>query len=171
MNDLSYQSIEEQLVERLPVLAFAAEEYWRQEGRPGSDPGPYIFMDSVFVCYLEVLGWMPDEPRRNHLLSRALGIVEEMLRADKKVRELAAIEALEGADPAWLRRVGPFLGWRTKWWLRRHHRFWFSRHKWSDDGGRDIIDFYGVREAVARELDVDESSLPGRSDRRQDRPA
>jgi hypothetical protein len=174
MSDLRYQSIEQQLIERLPELRPAAEEYWRVEGQPGSDPGPYVFMDGVFQAYVEVLGWLQGQSRRDELLRRAFSVVEDMFGASDEVRDLAAIEVFEGADPGWLKRVRPFVGVSTKTFLERHHPYWSLCSTASDDVVPDIVDLYGVRELIARELGVDLSQgnvVPGRTCRSEQGPA
>ena len=48
MTDLTYRDVERQIVEMLPELQPAAEYYWKIEGAPSSNSGPYILFESLF---------------------------------------------------------------------------------------------------------------------------
>lgn len=114
MKELRFAGIEEQLVEELPELGPAATYYWRKQGSPGSDPGPHVFFEDVFTCYVEILLALAATRRRDELLRRAFGFVERMLASsDASVRELAFIGLFEGREEWVLARSAPFLGSAT----------------------------------------------------------
>ena len=107
---LAYVQIEEQLAEALPEIQPAAERYWRAEGPPGTDSGPYIFIESMFVTYLTVLLVLDASPTRDNLLRRAFSFVDEMLQSeDREVANLAVVGIFEGRVPWWWTRVKPYL--------------------------------------------------------------
>ena len=81
---LAYVQIEEQLAEALPEIQPAAERYWRAEGQPGADSGPYIFIESMFATYLTVLLALDASPTRDNLLRRAFSFVDEMLQSEDR---------------------------------------------------------------------------------------
>jgi hypothetical protein len=74
MSDFKYSDIERQIAEALPELRSAAEFYWKREGLPGLDCGPYIFFESMFACYVCILLAMPASSKRDRLLSRAFDL-------------------------------------------------------------------------------------------------
>lgn len=97
MSEFRYSGIEQQLVEALPEIRSAADFYWKTEGEPGQDCGPYIFFEGLFARYVEVLLAVAPSPRRDELLRRAFGVVDEMVgSADVNVRDLATIGLYEG---------------------------------------------------------------------------
>jgi hypothetical protein len=159
----AYQTIEMQIVEALPELRTVAEHYWAEEGPPGEDSGPYIFVSSVFQAYVEVLLAMPDSPGRDRLLTRAFALIEEMFgAADQMVRDLAYIEFLEYMTPWWYARCRSFLGPRcagTVWeWAKT------ADAMAGPDTEREIIDLHGVRGVVLTELSsegVEPTLVPG----------
>jgi hypothetical protein len=162
VNELRYSQIERQLVDALPEIRPAADFYWQVEGEPGQDCGPYIFFEEVFACYVEVLLWLPAMSRRDELLRRAFGVSEQMFESvDRHVQELIAIGLFEGRDPAWLKRARPFAGARASAWLNAHHENWRDCMKASDDFLPRILDGYGVRTVVSRELRLPEDQVPG----------
>jgi hypothetical protein len=109
--EFRYGDVGRQLVEILPELRPAAEFYWRTEGEEGQDSGAYIFFESLFGAYVEILLWLPDSGRRDELLRRAFATVEKMLASsDGQVGTLVAIGLLEGRDPGWLKRAKRFVG-------------------------------------------------------------
>ena len=147
--------IEKQLADALPELQSAAHVYATEEGPPGEDPGAYIFFESMFACYVEVLLAMREGSGRNRLLARAFSFVEEMLRSeDRNVRNLASISLFEGRDLWWCGRALPFLNPALQAEFDQ-----FDSH-WTDaaaldcgaDPEREIIDLYGVRDVLWREL-------------------
>jgi len=96
MTDLAYQDIERGIVGILPELRAAAEYYWRVEGPPGSDSGPYVFFESMYGAYVTILLAMPNSPKRDEMLRRAFNLIEIMLvRDDETIRDLAFIGLLE----------------------------------------------------------------------------
>ena len=165
MVQLRYSEIERGLVQILPELRLAADFYWRTEGQHGQDSGPYIFFESLFGAYVEVLLWIPSSPRRDELLRRAFAAVEGMLASsDSQVRELAAVGLLEGQDPGWLKRARQFVGPLAAAWLKRHHHLWAICASANDQIVPEILDGYHIRTVIARELSIDgvsENDLPG----------
>lgn len=155
MAQLRYQSIEQQLADALPELQPAVDVYAKVEGPPGEDPGAYIFFESMFACYVEVLLAMRDSSRRSRLLARAFGFVEEMLHSDDRdVRDLAVIGLFEGRELWWWGRALPFLGPASKAELNRPEPQWTEAALLAcgPEPERAIIDCYGVRDALSREF-------------------
>ena len=112
--ELQYSDIEVAFVDALPELRPAAERYWSIEGQPGQDSGPYIFYESMFASYLQILLALEPASGRSRLLKRAFGFLERMLTsADPEVENLAYVATLEGQEAWWLTRAEPFLGPRT----------------------------------------------------------
>jgi hypothetical protein len=161
MNQFRYPDIERQIVEALPEIRSAAEFYWKTEGEPGKDCGPYIFFEDLFARYVEILLWLPSTPRRDELLRRAFEVVEEMLGSiDGDVQDLASIGLYEGRDHAWLERARPFIGSRGRTYLNAYDP------QWSDcvaSGGPipEMLDGYHVRAVIARELQLPLQEIPG----------
>ena len=162
-----YSEIEQQLVEALPELRPSAEFYWITEGQEGQDSGPYVFFESLFAAYVEVLLWLPSSARRDDLLRRAFATVEGMFASgDEDVWGLASIGLFEGRDPAWLKRAQKFVGPIADRWLSGHHELWADCASADDNVVPEIIDGYHVRTVIARELAADgvlESDVPGRT--------
>ena len=132
----------------------AAEVYAKEEGPPGKDSGPYIFF-GMFARYIEVLLAMRGGTVRDHLLARALGFSEQMLlSADPDLRDLAYIELYENQDSWWYGRAYRFLGPAARAELDRCDPHWkdVAQLNAEADLERDIIDVYGVRDVVLREL-------------------
>lgn len=82
-------------------------------------------------------------------------------RGDARVRELAAIGLLEGADPAWLKRARSFVGSRARAWLRKHNPYWRDCALSNDQILPRILDGYHVRTVVARALECSLDKVPG----------
>ena len=164
---LRYESIEAQIVERLPELRPAAERYWEREGPPGQDSGPYIFVGDLFAKYVEVLLAMGESRVRDYLLARAFELLDAMLAsADRNVRDLAFIEFLENADPWWLGRATSFLGSKAQAELKTYNSDWPRGIdvKAASDLERDIIDLFGIRDVVMAEIGADvvgDRDVPG----------
>jgi hypothetical protein len=164
---LRYESIEAQISDWLHELRPAAQRYWEDEGQPGHDPGPYVFVGQVFEPYIEILLAMRESRERDRLLTRAFSLLEAMLSCDDKyVRDLAFIQFLENADPWWLARGKPFLGSAAVAELRRYHPDWRQALDVAAaaDNEREIIDLCGVRDIVLMELrseQVGERDVPG----------
>jgi hypothetical protein len=168
VDDLSYDQIEEQLVDALPELAPAAECYWRTEGAPGSDCGAYIFFEDLFACYVEILLVMPSSSRRDELLRRAFGFVDLMCASsDLEVCNLAFVGLLEWREEWLYSRSRPFLGPATCAVLDRWSPQWRSM---SDErvvaSNDEFLDGWGVRGVIAQELRTDGITMeqvPGRT--------
>jgi hypothetical protein len=155
MITLRYQEIEQRLADALPELRLAVDVYAREEGPPGEDPGAYIFFESMFAKYVEVLLSMRGSAGRDRLLARAFDFVESMLRSDdRNVRDLALIGLYEHRDSWWYGRALPFLGPASRAELDRYEAGWLegAGGEWGPDPDRDIIDLYGVRDVVLSEL-------------------
>jgi hypothetical protein len=162
LNQLRYADIERQIVEALPEIRAAAEFYWKTEGDPGQDSGPYIFFEQLFATYVEVLLWLPVGPRRDELLSRAFDLVEQMLGSmDRDVQNLAAIGFYEDRDPAWLKRARAFVGSHGRAYLNGYHPLWPECIAANDQIPPEILDGYHVRAVIARELSLHMKEVPG----------
>ena len=153
MSEFRYPEIERQLVDALPEIRPAAEFYWRTQGEPGQDSGPYVFFEDLFARYVEVLLALPTSARRDELLQRAFDVVERMLASiDGNVRDLATIGLYEGRDAWWFRRAAAFVGPRAIEWLDGHQAYWRDRDDLDHLTPRDILDGYHVRAVIASEL-------------------
>ena len=171
---LSYNRIEQQLVDALPEIRPAAERYWREEGLPGQDAGAYIFIESMFAAFLQILLVMDSTPGRDRLLERAFAFADEMLTSnDDEVVTLAAIGIFEGRAPSFWVSAQPFLGARTKASLDAMEPEWrlhaSSRERPTEHDKREIIDLYGVRSVIAAALaseGIRAEDVPGVTDSR-----
>ncbi len=155
MVTLRYQRIEEQLVDALPELKRAAEVYAKMEGPPGEDSGPYIFFEGMFACYVEVLLAMSASAGRDRLLARAFGFSERMLSSeDRDLHDLAYIGLYESRELWWFGRALPFLGSAARAELDENELRWqeAAQLQCEPDLEREIIDVYGVRDVILREL-------------------
>ena len=162
MSGFRYSQIEQQLVDALPEIRPAAEFYWRTEGAPGQDSGPYIFFEQLFAAYVEVLLWLPSTPRRDELLRRAFTVAEQMFESpDRDVQGLVAIGLFEGRDPAWLKRAQPFVGRCAAAWLAEYHDSWRDCSAANDRIVPKILDGFHVRTVTARELNLSDDQVPG----------
>jgi hypothetical protein len=152
----TYRDIERQIIEMLPELRPAAEQYWRVHGHPGHDPGPYILFEDVFGKYVTILLAMPNSPRRAELLRRAFGLAESMLSGgDDNVRDLAFMGLLESRGAWWWRAAAPFLGPASQRELDEREPWWRVETGGSTADDGEFIDIYGVRHLIARELATD----------------
>ncbi len=154
---LVYARIQEQLTEALPEIRPAAETYWRVEGAPGKDSGAYIFVESMFAVFLEILLAMERAPGRDRLLRRAFDFIDEMIASDDgEVATLAQIGIFHGRVPWWWARASPFLGDRTKTRVGQMEPDWrlyaSSTESPTEPEKRDINDLFGVRAVIAFEL-------------------
>jgi hypothetical protein len=163
----SYDSIETQIIEILPELEPAAEVYAELEGRPGEDSGAYVFFESMFGAYVEILLDMPSSIGRDRLLNRAFRLVDEMLRSsDNDVSDLAYIGQLESKSLWFYSRALPFLRPLArrvldKWEPRWQEAFNLNAEVEPD---REVIDLYCAREVILRELKsegMDRYHIPG----------
>lgn len=151
---LSYNRIEQQLVDALPEIRPAAERYWHDEGPESQDSGAYIFIEDLFAKYLEMLLAMDPSTSRDHWLRRAFDFVDEMMASrDDEVVNLATVGIFEGRVPWWFVRAAPFLGKQTMTVLDQFQPDWRSYAAGGDrpteSERRDVIDRYGVREVIA----------------------
>jgi hypothetical protein len=165
--ELQYDRIETQLVEVLPELRPAAEQYWKVHGTEGNDSGAYIFYDHVFACYVEVLLFMPASLKRDNLLKRAFAFLEGMLKSTDEIANLGYISLLEGWSPEAYARAKKFLGPGAGAELNRYQPLWTNWAKAADPNRvPEIIDLYGVRYIVAAELQSENIRLedvPGKT--------
>jgi hypothetical protein len=153
MADFTYGEIERQIVATLPELRPVAEHYWKLEGAPGSDCGPYIFLDSTVDAYATILLAMPGSPRRDHLLRRAFNLIETMLmEGDAEVQTLAFIGLLESRGAWWWRRAEPFMGPAAQRELDKSEPWWRTDTTGSTADDAEFIDLHGVRSIIAHEL-------------------
>jgi hypothetical protein len=137
---LEYASIEEQLLERLPELRPAVESYWKTEGSPGQDPGPYILFEGLFRPYITTLLVAPATPKRDALLRRAFDVADDLLSASPELHDLGGIAVFEGQTSEWFRLARPFLGPRARSEAER-----FGWEVKSDAKIEHSNDSYGVR--------------------------
>ena len=161
--DLKYTDIERQLAEALPELTPAAHCYWRKEGEPREDPGPYLFFEDMFGFYVRILLAMPGSAGRNRLLQRAFDFVEMMLAsADTDIQNLAYIGLFEGQPGWWLAEAERFLGPRSIGVLDRYDPEWRVNKLARDRDAEDrFTDLYGVRPVIAAELELGMAAIPG----------
>ncbi|SRR6266571_1443691 len=153
MQNLTHRQIERQIVEILPELRPAADYYWRAQGEPGTDPGPYVFFEGVFGAFVTILLVMRDSPRRDELLRRAFGLTETMLvGVDEAVRDLAFIGLLESRGAWWWRAGERFMGPASQRELDEREPWWRTETAGSTPDDAEFIDLYGVRCVIAREL-------------------
>src|SRR5262245_1612267 len=111
MFDFAYQQIEVEVARLLPVIRPAAELYWKRNGQPGEDVGPYIFFPEIVGMYIDVLLEMPESPTRATMLGDAFELVDFMLRSDdSQVGNLAYITILESQPLWWYGRALAFIG-------------------------------------------------------------
>jgi len=161
---MRYSEIERQIVEALPEIRPAAEFYWKTEGEPGQDSGPYIFFEDLVAAYIEVLLWLPAGARRDELLRRAFALVEQMFGStDRDVQDLAAIGLYEGRDPAWLKRAHTFVGPHGREYLNEYDPLWMDCVAADDRIPPEILDGYHVRAVIAHELHLPLDEIPGRT--------
>ena len=154
---LVYARIQKQLTDALPEIRPAAETYWRVEGAPGEDSGAYIFVESLFASFLQILLAMESSPGRDRLLRRAFDFVDEMMTSDDgDVATLAQIGIFHGRAEWWWVRASPFLGVRTKTRLDQTEPDWRlyapSTEYPTQQEKREINDLFGVRAVIASEL-------------------
>ena len=165
---LDFSTIERQLTEALPEVRPAAEYYWKVEGEEGKDSGAYIFFESMFARYVEILLAMPTSASRDRLLRRAFGFVEEMLQSpDLEVQNLAYIGLYEGRPGWWLRRAVKFIGANSQTVLNEYYPEWREITKSEKSVREETIDLYGVRQVIVRELEIDgvrADEVPGSTD-------
>jgi len=163
VSPLHYDRIEQQLVDALPELRPVAEHYWKVEGVPGTDCGPYVFFEDLVARYVEILLALPASERRDVLLRRAFAFVEEMLASeDLHVRDLASIGLLEGRSVSWLVRATPFVGPLARAGLggrKRAGPLGFLRALLGRRTNRELRDGYGVRQVIADELRAEGMAL------------
>ena len=146
MTDLAYQDIERGIVGILPELRAAAEYYWRVEGPPGSDSGPYVFFESMYGAYVTILLAMPNSPKRDEMLRRAFNLIEIMLvRDDETIRDLAFIGLLESRGAWWWQRAQPFMGPAAQSALDAREPWWRGETAGSTADEAEFIDLYGAR--------------------------
>jgi hypothetical protein len=167
VSELRYSEIERQLVDALPEIRPAADFYWKTQGEPGHDCGPYIFFEDLFARYVEVLLAVAPGVRRDELLRRAFDVVEEMLGSvDGNVRDLATIGLYEGRDRWWFKRAAPFVGPLAVGWLDKYQPYWRDCRAADDQVLPEILDGYHVRALIARELygpGAQADELPGKT--------
>ena len=162
---LEFSRIEEQIVRQLPEILPAANNYWKQEGRPGDDCGAYIFFEGMFATYVIILLHLPPSKERNRLLIRVYELLDLMLTSnDNNVHDLGYIGLLEGREAWFLRQSEPFLGIAAQKELDTWRSGWRTEILNSNLSPADeIIDLYDVRSIIAKELTCDLSIIPGRA--------
>jgi hypothetical protein len=146
-----YDTIEEWIVEQLPELREAVERYWKKEGKPGIDPGPYILASYVVQPYVDILLAMSPSPERGRLLRRFFQTIERMLESrDPRIRDFAYVGFLEGCSDLWYQRAANFLGpkaiseldqWELGWRSPRHIQVLTT-------GFEEIGDIHDVRTTI-----------------------
>jgi len=153
MQNLTHLEIERQIVEILPELRPAANYYWRVQGEPGADPGPYVFFEDMFGAFVTILLAMRDSPGRDELLRRAFGLIGTMLvGGDEAVRDLAFIGLLESQGAWWRRAAERFMGPAARRELDEREPWWRTETAGPPPDDAEFIDLYGVRCLIAHEL-------------------
>ena len=161
-SDLQYERAHAAMIEALPELRPCYERLVADWGNfEGQPPGQYHVLNDTYGVLLELLLALPSETRgRRELLERAVAFGERMLAsADEQTRDLG-MDALAGTlnrrpgGPAAARELGgPAL---NDWFAS------FSRDDWVRQPSDELIDLWGVRDAIASALpDVALGDLPG----------
>lgn len=143
---MDYQNADRLLLGALPELAVPY-------GRciEGGHEGQYIVFEDLFARFIEVLLALPADRGRDTLLQRAFDFVELMQPSeDRDVRDLANISIFEGRSPWWFGRAREFIGPLSRSFLEQYKPSWRLAQTMQapPDLERDIIDVYGVRDAV-----------------------
>lgn len=149
VSELRYPTVHEDLLAGFPELAGPYRrlfEDWDNYG--GEPPGQYIVFSDTYGTMLEVALTLPDDtPGRTDLLRRALSFGEAMLSAtDDAVRSLAIDALAETLDghPAGRDTAGRLGGHALRAWFAA-----FSTAAWKRPTPEEIIDLWGVREAIS----------------------
>lgn len=162
MGELRYGTVHEDLVDAFTELR---EPYTRLfqdwDNFGGEPPGQYIVFSDTFGTMLEVALTLPEQtPGRRELLRRALDFGEAMLSAnDDAVRSLAIDALAERLDghPAGREVAQAFGGPSLRSWFAA-----YSADDWERPPADEIIDLWGVREAISPLLPATPThELPG----------
>jgi hypothetical protein len=161
-----FDKVEEWLVEQLPELLEPIERYWKHEGKPGSDPGPYILVVYVVQPYVNILLAMSPSPQRDRLLIHFFQTLEQMLSSrDSGIRDLAYIGFLEDCSSLWYQRAANFLGPKAVNELDQWEPQWRTavRSEVETTEFEDIGDIYDARSSIVKMTGWDGESfeVPG----------
>lgn len=162
MPEMNYQNVDRQLIEALPLLLVPHARCLAQDF-DGEHPGQYNVFEPVFRACLAILLALPAGSARDDLLRRAFAFVERMFASpDRDVPNLAKIAVFEGQSAWWFARAAAFVGLRSRTFLATHERRWREAVGLdaAPDPERDVIDEFGVREALLRALGTEAAGLP-----------
>lgn len=152
-----YLDVRRALLVALPELrdpVVGLEEDWRPDV-PGLDE----LMDSTLGAFLDTLLGLQPSPRRDALLCRAFGLIEDMLRSeDREVRNLTYIGILERRGSDWYEAALPFLGDRAISQLNTNDEGWRARARRERPSELEPIELYGIPNLVAELIGSDEES-------------
>jgi hypothetical protein len=129
----------------------------------GGAPGGQIVFEMLFATFIEILLAMPKMPLRDLMVERAFRFIEAMLGSPAAAaRGLASTCVLEGRDAWWVARAHAFLGPLAAAELARKHGGALPKADADPDPEREIIDLYGVRDAIlARDHELTPERVPG----------
>jgi len=162
MSGMTYQNIDRHLVEALPALLVPHARCLAQDF-DGEHPGQYNVFEPVFRACLDILLALPAGPARDDLLRRAFVFVELLLQSpDREVPTLAKIAVFEGQSRWWFARATAFIGPAARAFLDVYEERWrgATEPRAPPDPEREVIDLFGVREALLRALGAEVAGLP-----------
>jgi hypothetical protein len=149
VSELRFSTVHEDLLAAFPELRAPYRrlfEDWDNYG--GEPPGQYIVFPDTYGKMLEVALTLPHgTPGRADVLQRALSFGEGMLSAtDDAVRSLGidALAVTLDGHPAGRDTASCFGGESLRAWFAA-----FSRSDWARQTPQEIIDLWGVREAIS----------------------
>lgn len=162
MSSMTYQNVDRHLIEALPALLVPHARCIAQDF-DGEHPGQYNVFEPIFRDCLDILLALPASPARDDLLRRGFAFVELMLHSpDPQVPNLAKIAVFEGQSVWWFARAVAFIGPAARDFLDVFEK------RWCEAAGTlaepapdlDVIDLFGVREALFRVLGSEVAGLP-----------
>ena len=162
MGEMLYRRVHEDLLAAFPELRESYQRLFDDWGNfEGEPPGQYIVFGDTFGTLLEVVLALPEGTAgRDEVLRRATDFGELMLTApDTAVHDLgidALAERLDGR-PRGPEVADRFGGPSLRAWFRA-----YSRSDWERPVDDEIIDLWGVREAISHLFpDAPTHELPG----------
>jgi hypothetical protein len=163
MHMIMYRNADSMLMQALPELVAPHARWLTDYPDHAEEVLQYLVFEGIFACFIETLLAMPESPMRDALARRAFAFLDDILESDDaNVSDLGYIALLEGRTAWWLARAMPFL------WPAACGQLDAFRAGWRDearvqalpDAEREIIDLYGVRDAIAEALQPEGISLP-----------
>jgi hypothetical protein len=148
---LSYSTLQDDMVKAFPEFDLAHQrlvEDWDNFG--GEPPGNYLVLPDIYGAALEITLSLPvDAEGRDAILRRLFDFGEQMLETTSLVHDLgidAYAERLYGhpAGRSEAKRLGAK---RTRRWMAR-----YGSRSFKPDANDEIIDLWGVRDALATQL-------------------